>query len=93
MLCLCRADRHGSNSLESNQRLRLLVVALGQKFLQVGTGGSDVAPKFRGGNLRIFCFAGFEKYAMGLAGLMEFAGEDQMEPGVAVTVGIEGLDE
>ena len=90
---LCRADRPGSNSLESNERLRLPVVALGQKFLQVGTGGSDVAPKLGSGNLWIFCLTGFKKYAMGLAGLMEFAGEDEMEPRVPVTVGVEGLDE
>ena len=93
MLCICGARRPGLNSLKSSQPLRLLVVALGQKFLKVGTGGGDVPPELRGGNFGIFCLTGFEKYAMGLASLMEFTGEDKMEPRVAVTVGIESLDE
>jgi hypothetical protein len=70
-----------------------LVVALGQKLLKVRAGGSDVSPELGGGNVGIFCLARFEKYAVRLAGLMEVAREDEMEPGVAVTVGIEGFDE
>ena len=68
-------------------------MALGQKFLEVGTGGSDVPPELCGGNFGIFRLTSFEKYAMGLASLMEFTSEDEMEPCVAVTVGIERLDE
>ena len=68
-------------------------MALGEKFLEVGTGRSYMSPEFGGGDFRIPRFARFQKNSVCLACLMQIARDHEVQSRVAVAIRVQGFDE
>lgn len=71
----------------------MLLAAAGDELLQILSRVHDVLPQGVRGDLRIARPAGFEQLSMGLAGQVQIARENKVQPRVTITVVIQRFQE